>query len=384
MRVERNIKLLAWHNFFTDFRLYAPLAILYFTKVSGSYVLGMSVFSVTMSSQALLEVPTGIFSDLVGRKRTLFYGSLAMLVGSIAYAIGFNYWWLVLGAVCEGSSRAFYSGNNDALLHDTLTQLGKREDYSETLGKLSSLFQVALALAALLGSIMASWSFAWVMWLSVISQVACWVISLQVTEPQVHEITESNSYRHFKEAGRLLISNARLRWIAAASILGSSAGEAIYLFNATFIATIWSVWAVGIQKFLANMGAFVSFLTAGKLIEKHGEYPVMFWSRLYGRITSLVAYFYPTFLSPLLLASHSLLYGSITVADSTLQQKEFSAKQRATMASLISLGHSLGTAGMTFLVGLLADVFGPIKALLVMQIPQTIPLLIYWRLWRPK
>ncbi len=182
----------------------------------------------------------------------------------------------------------------------------------------------------------------------------------------------------------MIVTNVRLRWIAIASILGTSAGEAIYLFNATFIAAIWSVWAIGVQKFLAYLGAFVSFLTAGKLIKKYGEYPVMFWSRLYGRVTSVIAYLIPTKLSPLILTSHSLLYGSITVADSTLQQKEFSVSQRATMGSLISLGHSVGTAVMTILVGMLGDIYGPIKALLFMQIPQTIPLFIYWWLWRKK
>lgn len=382
--MERNIKLLAWHNFFTDFRLYAPLSILYFSQVSGSYALGMSVFSIFMVTQAIFEVPLGVFSDLIGRARTVWLGSAAMVLGTIFYAMGGNYGFLVIGAIFEGLSRASYSGNNDALLHDTLAETGKTEEYSDNLGRLSSLFQVALALSALLGSFIANWSFAWVMWLSVIPQIMCLLISLRLVEPKVVVSKESNPYAHFKEAWQLLVNNVRLRWIALASVIGTSAGEAIFLFNATFIASLWPIWAIGVQKFLANMGAFVSFLTAGKLIKKYGEYPVMFWSRVYGRVTSVIAYAFPTLLSPLILASHSLLYGSITVADSTLQQKEFSNKQRATMGSVISFGHSLGTAVMTLLIGYLGDVYGPVKALLIMQIPQTFPLFIYWRLWRGK
>jgi hypothetical protein len=57
-----NIRLLAWFNFCLDFRLYAPVAILYFSDVAGSFTLGMSVFSAIMLSGALLEVPTGVFS----------------------------------------------------------------------------------------------------------------------------------------------------------------------------------------------------------------------------------------------------------------------------------------------------------------------------------
>ncbi|MDP3733336.1 MAG: hypothetical protein Q8Q91_02225, partial [Candidatus Daviesbacteria bacterium] len=75
--VKRNIRLLTWFNFFTDFKLYGPLAIIYFSQVTGSYGLGTSIFSVVMLSSALFEIPTGILSDFLGRKKTLTLGALA-------------------------------------------------------------------------------------------------------------------------------------------------------------------------------------------------------------------------------------------------------------------------------------------------------------------
>lgn len=384
MSLQDNVKLLAWHNFFTDFRLYAPVAILYFAKVTGSYALGMSIFAITMVSQAVLEVPTGIFSDLVGRARTVTLGSLAMVIGTICYAIGGIYGWLIIGALFEGLSRSFYSGNNDALLHDTLSQINKRDDYADKLGKLSALFQAALAISAILGSIIAGWSFTLVMWLSLLPQILCFLISLRLVEPKITQRIATNPYSHLKEAWLQLKHNSRLKWLAFASTIGTSAGEAIYLFNSTFIASLWPVWAIGIQKAMANGGATISFLTAGKIIKRYGEFPVMVWSRLYGRITSILAYAWPTPVSPLILVSHSLLYGTITVADNALKQKEYTANQRATMSSMISLLHSLGTGMMTILIGMLGDWWGILPALLIMQIFQTIPLLVYWGLWKGK
>ncbi len=382
MSLEKNFRLLAWHNFLTDFRLYAPVAILYFTQVSGSFALGMSVFSITMLTQALLEVPAGVFSDLVGRARTVLLGSMAISAGLICYAIGENYWWLVMGAILEGLSRAFYSGNNDALLHDTLEDLGKKDEFADILGKLSALFQAALAVSAILGGVIANWSFEWVIWLSVIPQLIAVWISWQLTEPKIRHEPYVHPYTHLKTAWKLFIKNKRLRWLTVAAAIGAGAGEAIYLFNATFITSLWPVWAVGIQKALANTGATISFLSAGKLIKKFGAYPLLIWSRVYGRVTSVIAYGIPTFFSPLILASHSLLYGTITVADSTLQQKEFSSQQRATMGSLISLGNSISTGVLSVGIGMLGDWLGPLPALLLMQIAQAIPLVIYWRLYR--
>jgi MFS family permease len=71
MQIHKNIRILTWFNFFTDFKLYAPLAIIYFSHVTGSFALGMGIFSITMIASALFEIPTGVFSDRIGRRKTV-------------------------------------------------------------------------------------------------------------------------------------------------------------------------------------------------------------------------------------------------------------------------------------------------------------------------
>ena len=71
-------------------------------KVSGSYALGMSIFSIVMLSAAIFEIPTGVFSDLVGRKKTVVFGALSSVLYVIFYAIGGIYLFLVIGAIFEG------------------------------------------------------------------------------------------------------------------------------------------------------------------------------------------------------------------------------------------------------------------------------------------
>lgn len=75
--VKKNASLLGLISFLSEFRLYAAIAVLYFTEITGSMTLGMGVFSVTMLSSALLELPTGILSDVVGRKKTIVLGTMA-------------------------------------------------------------------------------------------------------------------------------------------------------------------------------------------------------------------------------------------------------------------------------------------------------------------
>lgn len=160
---RKNVHLLSIFNFLIGFSLFAPLAIIYFSKVSGSFTLGASIFGITMLASAIFEVPTGIWSDKVGRKQTIILGSWARVIAFVLYAVGLSYWWLVAGAIFEGLSRSFYSGNNDAFLYDTLADSGKEKDFHEYQGKVSSTEQLAMGIAALLGGIIANFSFTYLL-----------------------------------------------------------------------------------------------------------------------------------------------------------------------------------------------------------------------------
>src|SRR4051812_3867990 len=119
----RNVKRLSWFNFCSDFRLYSPIAILYFSEMGGSFARGSAVFAIVMVASAAFEVPTGIWSDRVGRRRTLLAGALASFVSVTLYALAASvrgsFVVLVFGALLEGLSRSLFSGNNDALLYES-------------------------------------------------------------------------------------------------------------------------------------------------------------------------------------------------------------------------------------------------------------------------
>lgn len=84
MNIQRNISLLSWFNFCLDFRIYNAIAILYFAQVTGSYALALGVFSVSTIASSIFEVPTGVFSDRIGRRWTLLIGQMST-IGSILF-----------------------------------------------------------------------------------------------------------------------------------------------------------------------------------------------------------------------------------------------------------------------------------------------------------
>jgi MFS family permease len=382
MRMHKNIRLLAWFNFLSDFRLYGPIIILYFTHVSGSFALGMSVFSITMLASAIFEVPTGVFSDKIGRKKTVVCGSIASVISVMLYAVGGTYGILVAGAIFEGLARSFFSGNNDALLHDTLAESGQQAEYQEFLGKTASMYQVALAIAAVMGGIIAAISYPVVMWLSVIPQVIGLIVSLQFVEPKVHTKTSGNAYHHLRDSFNNIVRNRRLRALSAASIVGFGMGESVYQFRAAFIATLWPLWAIGIARTIGNIGAAISFYLSGKIIKRFGEFRLLIVGISYSEIVNIFSLLVPTVFSPILMGSTSIFFGVNNVAVGGLMQREFTQEQRATMGSLNSFAGSIMFTICSLVLGILADQIGVIPASLVGELVLVTTIWLYWRAFR--
>lgn len=378
MSLHKNIKLLTWFNFFTEFKLYAPIAIIYFARVSHSFALGGAVFSIAYITSALLDVPTGIFADRIGRKKTMILGAVSAVLYAIFYALGINFWILALGAFFDGVSQAFYSGNNNAMLHNVLAEEGLEHEYHEYFGKLASMFQLALGISGLIGALIANWSFPLIMWLSVLPQIICLFISLQIVDSTRIIERTTTIFEDLHEGIAAFFHNENLRLLSITSIWGFASGETSYQFQAAFYNTVLPVWAIGFAKTFSNVGATIGYYFAGKVIKKFGNFKILFFGEISSKVITLISYIFATPLSPFLMSTTSFFYGTGGTAKGTLMQKEFTDKQRATMSSLNSFGGSLFFGIVAFIVGLFSDKVGPRISLLVLSISSA-PII--WLLW---
>lgn len=376
-----NVRLLRCFNLCLDFRPYAPIAILYFAQVSGSFTLALAVFSIVNISACIFEVPTGVISDLIGRKKTMIWGQAASVVTLALYAIGGSFGVLVIGAVCEGLSRSLFSGNNNALLYDTLNQEGKKERFGEVLGKVDSMFQIGLATSALIGGFIADISFSFVMWASVIPQIAGLFITFFVREPAKHtEEVSANVFAHMKEALVNFKRNAKLRMISFAKIFDYGLGETLHELRPAFVALLWPTWAIGLARTLAHTFGAMSFYFSGKVLSRFPALKTLIVTNTASNLVTLAAVAYPTVASPALLASASASFGIVRTGQNVLAHQEFTDAQRATMDSLNSFIGSLFFAAVAVLFGALTDKVGPTHALLVGQVLSFGVLIFYWRL----
>ncbi len=377
---RHNIRLLGWFSFFLDLRFYVAVLVIYFARVTGSYALALSVLAVTMVTAALLDVPLGLLSDLLGRRRTILIGGLFGVVATVLYAIGGSFLVLAFGGLAEGVARACYSGNTEALLYESLAEDGRQTEYAKYTGRISSMSQGALALCALLGSIIAAQSLSVVMWLSVGPQVLVMWTIFQLRDAHEGPWQRKSAGHHLSQSLSVFRSNKALRLISASDILGFALGEAGFQFTPVFVSSLWPLWAIGIWSTLSHAGGFLGYRFSEVFVRPDREVGTLIWGKVVSALLSLPALLFPTGLSPLLLAGSSLVYGPTQVATGTLLQREFTDEQRATMGSINSFGGRLLFGVVSVLLGMFADRLGARTGLLILQIAALLRLWCYWRL----
>jgi MFS family permease len=381
---RRNIRLLTAFNFCNDFRVYAPIMVVYFQHVTGSFALATLALAIAKIASSAFEVPTGVFSDLIGRRLTLLLGQIASVASIAFYALASDFAVLAVGAVLEGLAFSCFSGNNEALLYDTLRGERAEADYPEWQGRLSAMFQLALAVSAGVAALVLGWlSLRTMFVLSLLPQALGVVFAALIVEPTREPSPfPSNILAHLREALAGFARDVRLRDLSLASMLGFAIGEAKHMFHPAFFALFWPAWALGVAGMLVHALGALGFRLSGRLVRRFQELRVLVSANLSSIVVGAGAVIFASLASPAIIAFASLAFGPAVVAQGNLMQKAFTDSQRATMASLISLGGNILFGLAVFGIGSLADRVGARFALLTAEILSIPVTLLYWRLYR--
>jgi MFS family permease len=379
----RNISLFRLFNALILFVPYTPVAIIYFARVSGSYALAATVVATTAITSAVLELPTGVLADHIGKRQVLRLGAGATVLSVIRYAVASSYVLLFLGALLSGLALALFSGNNEALFYESVRKHRGAAAYQRALGDLHSLGQVSLGVAAIFGAMVAAVSYHLLMWVSVMPPLLALGVSLFLKEGQPPSEARSLPHLHLNEAWRLFLVNHKLRSISLYSILTEGIGGAGYSLLPAFYATLVPTWALGIVNFLNKAAVYMSFRFAQPLARWLGERTLLIADNIYERIAGLLGLMFPTPAAPFYMATDGALWGASAVAKADLSQRAFSDRHRATMGSIVSLGTSMMLAVASAGLGMIADLTSPRAALLVAQVALIPTVFVLVRAYRP-
>lgn len=148
-----NINKVIFINFCQRFHLYVhALALLLLarglTLVQISLIESIMIFTIFV-----MEVPTGVLADRVGRKWSIFASTLLLMSAEFIFIFARSFEWYVFIALLTGTGFAFASGAVEALVYDSLPPEGREDAMKRAMGRLNSWGQIAFVIAPLIGGL---------------------------------------------------------------------------------------------------------------------------------------------------------------------------------------------------------------------------------------
>ena len=358
MEIRKNILLFKLYYLFSAVWPLAALAIVFFQKITGSYAFALGVFSIVNIAQSVAEVPTGVISDKIGRRKTMILSSaltaLAYIIFALAGTFAYKYL-LILGAVIWAVADAFASGTDDALMYETMEELNKADEYDIVYARSKTFDQIGMGMGALIAAVVTYfYSLATLAWVSVAFSVVPIVVCLHFVEPKIHNGEDCTSMKHFIIAIKAFLQNKKLRMLSTIQMLSRGISFAGHRFEGAYFNMLIPTWAVNIARIIKQTCGAISFYIA-PYFRKFGFYRILVASTIGMTIIKTTAVVLNNFATPFIQSCVNIFWGTTSTAESALLQKELSPKQRATMGSIVSLLGGILSAVIYVLVGVVAD-----------------------------
>lgn len=358
MEIRRNILLFKLYYLFAGMWPLSVLAIVFFQRITGSYAFALGVFSIVSIVQSIAEVPTGIISDKIGRRKTMVTSAVLEVLMSLIFALAgtFDYkYLLIIGAVVWAFAEAFASGTDDALMYETMEELRKSDKYDILYARSKTFGQIGLGIGALVAAIVTYfYSLTVLAWVCAIIDIIPIFICLRFIEPKKHTGEDTTSFKYFVAAIRAFIQNKKLRILATIQMLSHGISMTGHRFEGAYFNMLIPTWAVNVARIIKQTCGAISFSIA-PYFRKFGFYKILVASTIGMTIIKATAVALNNFITPFLQSCVNILYGTASTAESALLQQELSSKQRATMGSIVSLFGGILAAVIYWAVGFVAD-----------------------------
>lgn len=189
-KLKRNISISYLYNFLFQLNITSAIWVLYLSFKGMSLIeIGLleSIYHIT---GVLFELPTGAIADVYGKKFSIVTGRIVSLIASILMIVSNSFWGFGLAFVLSAASMNLNSGAGEALIYDSLKELGEEERYKKIWGNLAFIMSIGQGVAVLLGGILSDIKFLYAYILGMIIHTVALIVACKFNEPTVREKQE--------------------------------------------------------------------------------------------------------------------------------------------------------------------------------------------------
>jgi|GEM_PF-1879227 len=344
-KFEKNITLnyitscLMWGRFFIP-----VLALFYIASQVPleQFAIIMSVFSLSI---LLLEIPTGVISDLIGRKKTLLLSRLMYIIEVYILAFHNGFLMFLIAKIISGIGVSLASGTDSALLFDSLKRLGRQKEHKKIFGISQTIMSVSMAFVFIIGAFLFSINAKLPAILTLPFMVAGFIFTFFFEEPyQNHKkINFKNYVKHFKQAVVYFFKKAELRYLAFYSLVIGSAISAMQSFSSVYYENIAiPISLIGVCAFAASIITAWSSKKTHSIEERIGERKSLYFVQIVTLIAVILMSLMMRYIGILFYFLIAFICGFYAITLNDYANKHVRTSHRATMLSINNMFDNIG------------------------------------------
>jgi MFS family permease len=146
------------YGFLKNQRFFDPFLMLFFLEKNLSYTQIGVLYSVKMLTRTVLEIPTGIIADALGRRGTMIFSYSSYIASFILYYFSGNYFFLIIASFAFGVGDAFRTGTHKAMIFEYLKYKSWEDQKVHYYGHTRSWSQVGSAVSSLIAALIVFYS----------------------------------------------------------------------------------------------------------------------------------------------------------------------------------------------------------------------------------
>lgn len=186
-KLKRNISTGYVYNFLLNINITSAIWVLYLAFRGMSLIEIGILESIYHIAGLLSELPTGAIADVYGKKFSVVAGRIISVISCILMITSNSFWGFAVAFALSSTAGSLNSGAAEALIYDSLKELGQEDKYKRIWGNLVFVMSIAQGAAVLLGGILADKNFLYAYIIGGIIQTGTLIMSIRFSEPPVHK-----------------------------------------------------------------------------------------------------------------------------------------------------------------------------------------------------
>jgi MFS family permease len=146
------------YGFLKNQRFFDPFLMLFFLEKNLSYTQIGLLYSVKMITRTILEIPTGVIADALGRRGSMIFSYSSYIISFILYYFSGNYLLLIIASFVFGVGDAFRTGTHKAMIFEYLKYKSWEDQKVHYYGHTRSWSQVGSAVSSLIAAVIVYYS----------------------------------------------------------------------------------------------------------------------------------------------------------------------------------------------------------------------------------